>query len=357
MRVSEKWYEKHNALKDLTARLHASWLGEDHTPIQKAHPPSTSPAAIAPAVATPATPVNSRKDILGAILERGPIVHRKKPDAPRFPLVSEEFIPPAGFHDLVKSEPDPDYPVADAGFTPPAGFCIRIPVEPEPVDEPEHAPELATEPELNFEPESEAVTVVEPAFEPEPVVEYQPELESPEPVPVFEPMAKPVPVPPPSLILPRQEPDSVDRESARATRTRALRAKPKPEYEPEPGLEGRRKLRTNYAVVRNPRLRAMAVQIHGRSCCVCSFNFDAFFGPELAKGYIEIHHLKKIADGERSTDPATDLAPLYANCHAMADRLTLNLANPPASIADLKRLLIPSKHAGEGLARSDNSGS
>jgi len=81
-------------------------------------------------------------------------------------------------------------------------------------------------------------------------------------------------------------------------------------------VEGERKLRTNYVVERNPKLRAMAVQIHGRDCCACQFNFDKTFGAELARGYIEVHHLKPIAGGERTADPATDLVPLCGNCHS-----------------------------------------
>lgn len=110
---------------------------------------------------------------------------------------------------------------------------------------------------------------------------------------------------------------------------------------PTPEDEGQRKLGTNYQVVRNQKLRDMAILIHGRDCCVCGFNFDKFFGESLARGYIEVHHLKSIADGERTTDPTTDLAPLCANCHAMADRLTKNLEHPPESIQELRALLIP----------------
>ena len=112
---------------------------------------------------------------------------------------------------------------------------------------------------------------------------------------------------------------------------------------PSPAREGQRKLRTNYEAVRSPKLREAAIQIHGRSCTVCGFNFDEFFGKDLARGYIEVHHLDNIAAGERFTDPAKDLAPLCANCHAMADRLTADLDSPPRSIAELRTLLIP-KH-------------
>ena len=54
--------------------------------------------------------------------------------------------------------------------------------------------------------------------------------------------------------------------------------------------------------------------------------------------------MNNVASGERTTDPATDLAPLCANCHAMADRLTLNLESPPRSIPELRELLIPSSN-------------
>ena len=109
-----------------------------------------------------------------------------------------------------------------------------------------------------------------------------------------------------------------------------------------PAPEGGRKPRTNYAVVRSAKLRKMAVQIHGRNCCVCGFSFDEAFGKKLAQGYIEIHHLNSIATGVRDTDPATDLAPLCSNCHAMADRLTRHHVSPPRSISELRKLLFPS---------------
>ena len=109
--------------------------------------------------------------------------------------------------------------------------------------------------------------------------------------------------------------------------------------DPTPAPEGGRKRKTHYAVVRSVKLRKAAIQIHGNNCCVCKFNFDEAFGEDLAQGYIEVHHLNGIASGVRNTDPATDLAPLCANCHAMADRLTRHHAAPPRSIDELRKLL------------------
>lgn len=110
--------------------------------------------------------------------------------------------------------------------------------------------------------------------------------------------------------------------------------------ESAPGLEGERRLETNYAIVRDKKLRAAAIRIHGRDCCVCGANFDRTYGKNLAKGYIEVHHLKSISAGVRNTNPATDLVPLCANCHKMADRLASQSESPPASIDELKRMLL-----------------
>ena len=111
--------------------------------------------------------------------------------------------------------------------------------------------------------------------------------------------------------------------------------------DPTPAPEGERKRKTHFAAVRSVKLRKAAIQIHGRSCCVCGFNFDDAFGNGLAQGYIEIHHLNRISAGVRNTDPATDLAPLCGNCHAMADRLTRHQLSAPGTINELRALLLP----------------
>jgi len=105
------------------------------------------------------------------------------------------------------------------------------------------------------------------------------------------------------------------------------------------GQEGARMSRTSYAVVRDPKLRAEAITFHGNRCCVCGFSFDEVYGSELGGGYIEVHHLKRISEGERKTNARTDLAPLCSNCHAMADKMALNYPNPPTTISDLRQRL------------------
>ena len=108
-----------------------------------------------------------------------------------------------------------------------------------------------------------------------------------------------------------------------------------------PAAEGRRKQKTNYAVVRSAKLRNAAIQIHGRNCSACGLSFDECYGKELAQGYIEIHHLNNIAAGVRNTDPSTDLAPLCGNCHAMADLLARHHPSPPRRIVELRNMLFP----------------
>lgn len=67
--------------------------------------------------------------------------------------------------------------------------------------------------------------------------------------------------------------------------------------------------------------RAAAIAVHGSSCVVCRFSFDESYG-DLARGYIEVHHLMPVSSmgGERPVDPITELVPLCANCHRMAHR-------------------------------------
>lgn len=79
--------------------------------------------------------------------------------------------------------------------------------------------------------------------------------------------------------------------------------------------------------------RALAIRIHGRTCFVCGYDFDAIFGT-IAEGYIEIHHLLPVSmmDAPAIVDPRTDLVPLCANCHRMAHRRW-----PPYTPEELRR--------------------
>lgn len=89
----------------------------------------------------------------------------------------------------------------------------------------------------------------------------------------------------------------------------------------EPDIEGRRKIQRHLSYERSRRNRAKAIEIHGTRCHVCGFDFNQFYGVELARHYIEIHHVKLLAQhGEEIVNPATDLIPLCSNCHSMVHR-------------------------------------
>jgi len=85
---------------------------------------------------------------------------------------------------------------------------------------------------------------------------------------------------------------------------------------------------------RDPRNRARAIQIHGSDCMVCGMNFGEEYGP-VAVGYIHVHHTVPLSQlgPNYSIDPAKELVPLCANCHAAAHR-----RNPPFTIEELRSL-------------------
>lgn len=68
-------------------------------------------------------------------------------------------------------------------------------------------------------------------------------------------------------------------------------------------------------------LREQAVAIHGTICSACGFNFKSVYG-DYGAGYIQIHHINPVSELEESctVDPALDLVPLCANCHAVVHR-------------------------------------
>ena len=88
---------------------------------------------------------------------------------------------------------------------------------------------------------------------------------------------------------------------------------------------------------RNPQLRRQAVHIHGTTCFGCGFNFQEKYG-QHGEGYIHVHHVNPVASsGEVDVDPARDLIPLCANCHAMVHRkkqVTLTLQELHSLIID-----------------------
>ncbi len=105
-----------------------------------------------------------------------------------------------------------------------------------------------------------------------------------------------------------------------------------------PDAEGRKRIRQHVTYERSARNRALAIELRGRTCEVCGFNFDEVYGSEHADGYIQIHHVKPVSEYEGEVDLVSDLIPLCANCHVMAHR-----RKTLTSIEELKALIKQAK--------------
>lgn len=108
------------------------------------------------------------------------------------------------------------------------------------------------------------------------------------------------------------------------------------EEELESHHEGERSKKYVTVYERNPRLRKLAIAIHGSTCHACGFNYEATYG-EWGENYIHIHHMVPVSEfGEsKSVDPKTDLVPLCANCHSMVHRRK----DKTLTVDELKQLL------------------
>jgi 5-methylcytosine-specific restriction enzyme A len=86
---------------------------------------------------------------------------------------------------------------------------------------------------------------------------------------------------------------------------------------------------------RDRRARAACIIHHGTACAVCQFDFESRYG-ELGRDFVHVHHIRELSTlgPGYQVDPALDLIPLCANCHAMAHRRT-----PALTPRELKRRL------------------
>ncbi len=94
------------------------------------------------------------------------------------------------------------------------------------------------------------------------------------------------------------------------------------------------------AYERNRKARADCIACHGTSCCVCSFDFAAYFG-SLGHGYIHVHHITLLSSigEEYMVDAIDDLRPVCPNCHAMLHR-----TDPPMTIEALQGIIRESQN-------------
>jgi 5-methylcytosine-specific restriction enzyme A len=98
-----------------------------------------------------------------------------------------------------------------------------------------------------------------------------------------------------------------------------------------------RRYRLHRRIERNSSASKLAKGTHGVRCQCCGFDFVAVYG-EIGSGFIEVHHLRPLADLEEGKairyDVAADFAVLCANCHRMIHR-----QRDPADLADLRARL------------------
>lgn len=105
-----------------------------------------------------------------------------------------------------------------------------------------------------------------------------------------------------------------------------------------PDEEGKQRLGQHVAYERSRKNRAEAIRIHGTECAACGFRCNAFYGAELARDYVEIHHIESITIGPRTVNPATELIPLCANCHAMVHRVRGSILSVEALRKAIERI-------------------
>lgn len=94
--------------------------------------------------------------------------------------------------------------------------------------------------------------------------------------------------------------------------------------------EGGKKIVKGTVYERSSKLRDYALKYFSEqgnlNCKCCNFNFEDFYGADLGKGFIEIHHTKPIFkyandDMERTLHEALqNLIPVCSNCHRMIHR-------------------------------------
>lgn len=91
--------------------------------------------------------------------------------------------------------------------------------------------------------------------------------------------------------------------------------------------EGKVREITSKTYDRSALARQVCIEYHGYDCAVCGFNFEEFYGL-IGINYIEVHHLKQIADigKEYQIDPINDLRPVCANCHRMLHKIRPSLS-------------------------------
>jgi len=99
-------------------------------------------------------------------------------------------------------------------------------------------------------------------------------------------------------------------------------------------LEGAEEIYEEKRYKRSAELRKKALEKYPNlRCYVCNFNFKDFY-EDYGAGYIEVHHLKLIADSERE-NTVDDVRIVCSNCHSVLHRK----AKMPMDIDELRKFI------------------
>jgi hypothetical protein len=103
--------------------------------------------------------------------------------------------------------------------------------------------------------------------------------------------------------------------------------------------DGGRTDRMRRVLERNSLVRNRALRLHGCTCQVCGFDFEARY-EEIGRGFAEVHHLAPLASsrGRITVDVAKDVAVLCANCHRMIHKRKPEPFTPDELRAQLRRI-------------------
>lgn len=95
--------------------------------------------------------------------------------------------------------------------------------------------------------------------------------------------------------------------------------------------EGAKKLRISMRRERSKGASDECIRIHGLVCKSCDYDPVPLLGKKKGRTTIEAHHLYEIKNGERDTNPETDMIPVCVRCHK-----ELHSVEPPLTIEELK---------------------
>lgn len=112
---------------------------------------------------------------------------------------------------------------------------------------------------------------------------------------------------------------------------------------PEKYPEGAKKKIIVNRYERDIRARNKCAEDSGYICSVCSFDFEKFYGGDIGKKYIHVHHTKPLSEVPDGYEVVPkDLVAVCPNCHAM-----IHQKKPALSVDELKEIILKQRRSQE----------